>query len=101
MGQIYDRVGERGAPSLVIMRPAELVISDLISLRFEDVPEAVILGRFAFETSVFEVEPHRMGRRLHIFACEPTRFPTPRFSRVILGIPPIRAGLREDIAKHF
>jgi len=60
------------------MRPAELVISDLISLRLQDVPEAVILGKKAitFETSGFEVEPHRTGRRLHIFACEPTRFRT-------------------------
>ena len=67
------------------MRPAELVISDLISLRLQDVPEAVILGKKAitFETSGFEVEPHRMHRSFHIFACKPTRFRTRRRFHIV------------------
>ena len=104
MGQINDRIGERRTPTLVIMRPAEPVISDLISLRLQDVPEAVILGKKAitFETSGFEVEPHRTGRRLHIFACEPTRFRTrSRFFLQTPRKPLVGTGLREDIAKHF
>src|SRR6476619_2113156 len=106
MGQINDRIGERRTPTLVIMRPAELVISDLISLRLQDVPEAVILGKKAitFETSGFEVEWNRMHKSFHIFACKPTRFRTRKrlsFEIPGPGIPLISARLRQDIAKHF